>query len=353
MSILIDDLYTYNDWANDKVLTLCDGLTDQQLDTPREMGFGTLRATLFHILTAEQVWMERWQEVPWRPFSTDPAGMSVGTLRRALAVVAEQRRELIDENRGDSFARRISYQDSKKTPYDHVLSDLLLHVASHGVHHRAQALNYLRQFDRTLVGGVDYIFYRLATASVKQSCDSVMALKGYGLDVSDATDQPCPYDDAAVKRLFQYHDWATRQVLDFAADLPAESLDRDFQMGPGTIRKTLLHLYDGERWWPEIWKGSSVAYPTSRDDVTIATLRKDWDSLSTQRREYLDQLTAQETQRVVSAQFGGPPINFRIGVSINQLAMHGTHHRAQLINMFRHVGADWKNIDLLYAIEHL
>ena len=353
MSDLIDDLYAYNDWANDKVLSLCDGLTDAQLDTPREMGFATLRATLFHILTAEKVWMERWQSVPWRPFPIEPNGMSVDAIRDQLRDVAQQRKQLIDDNRHNDFALRVSYQDSKKTPYDHLLMDLLLHVANHGVHHRAQALNYLKQFSRTLVGGIDYIFYRMATAAVKQSCDSVMALKEYGLGISKACDDPCPYDNAIVSRRFQYNDWATNQVMDFAMDLPNESLDRDFQMGPGTIRKTLLHIYDAERWWPDIWKGESVPFPSSPPDTSMVDLRDHWQLVTQQRREYLDAMSPDDAQRIVSVQFGGPPINFRIGVSINQLAMHGTHHRAQLINMLRHVGADWQNIDLLYAIEHI
>ena len=29
---MMDDFYAYNDWANEKVLGLCDGLTDEQLD---------------------------------------------------------------------------------------------------------------------------------------------------------------------------------------------------------------------------------------------------------------------------------------------------------------------------------
>jgi uncharacterized damage-inducible protein DinB len=33
--------------------------------------------------------------------------------------------------------------------------------------------------------------------------------------------------------------------------------------------------------------------------------------------------------------------------------MHGTHHRAQVVNMFRHVGSPIGNIDLLYALAEL
>lgn len=172
----ICDLYAYNDWANTKIASLCDGLTDQQLDAPREMGFGSLRATLFHLLTAEVIWLERWRGLPWRTFPTNPGDFSAQQFLDGLQEVASQRHELIELNRQGRWNNQIQYLDSKKTPYDHCLFDLLLHVANHGVHHRAQALNYLKQFDRSVVAGLDYIFYRLAKFSVKQSCDAKESL---------------------------------------------------------------------------------------------------------------------------------------------------------------------------------
>lgn len=52
---MIDSLFADNDWANARILKLADGLNDKQLDLQREMGFGSLRATLFHIWAAEHL----------------------------------------------------------------------------------------------------------------------------------------------------------------------------------------------------------------------------------------------------------------------------------------------------------
>ena len=101
---MMDDLYAYNDWANAKVIELCDGLTDEQLDAPRPIGFGTLRATIFHILTAEEVWLERWKSVPWREFPTDPAGLTIAAMGERLQELSQQRRDLIAEGRGSRWA---------------------------------------------------------------------------------------------------------------------------------------------------------------------------------------------------------------------------------------------------------
>jgi len=92
MQELFSSLYAYSEWANEKIIQMCDGLTDAQLDQPKEMGFGTLRKTLFHILTADVVWMERWESAPWREFPTDPDGKSIAEIAAALRDVRKSLR---------------------------------------------------------------------------------------------------------------------------------------------------------------------------------------------------------------------------------------------------------------------
>jgi uncharacterized damage-inducible protein DinB len=353
MTDLFDDLYAYNDWANQRVLTLCAGLTAEQLDTPRQMGFGTLRATLFHILAADEIWLERWNRVPWRPFPTDPQGLSLASISERLQQVASERRKLIEAKRSAAWSERIAYQDSKQTPYEHQLSDLLLHGANHGVHHRAQALNYLKQFGRTVVAGIDYIFYRLAEHPVEQTAEAIRSLTAHGLAVGEPDGQPYPWNRTLAQRLFQYNDWACEQVLNFAADLDAQQLDRDFQMGPGTIRKTLLHLWSAEQWWVGNWTTGPQPFPQPPAATTMADLRAQWHDLASKRNQVIARMDELEAQRVVAVLAGGPPTRFRIGESVVHLAIHATHHRAQLINMLRHAGAKIANIDLLYALAKL
>src|SRR3990172_7723464 len=68
----------YSDWANDQLLRAAGGLTDAQLDHPFEMGPGSLRRTLLHILAGESVWRQRWQgkaEAPW-PDESERVGIA-------------------------------------------------------------------------------------------------------------------------------------------------------------------------------------------------------------------------------------------------------------------------------------
>ena len=71
------------------------------------------------------------------------------------------------------------------------------------------------------------------------------------------------------------------------------------------------------------------------------------------RNGVIAEIDDSEAQRIIEIEAGGPPTKFRVGESVIHVAVHGSHHRAQLINMLRHVGASIKDIDLLYAIDEL
>ncbi len=353
MQPLLHSLYAYNDWANGKIVALCDGLTDEQLDQPRAIGFGTLRATLFHILNADLVWMERWRRLPWRPFPKDPAGMSLSAMAESLCQVSDQRTQLIDEHSHNDWSEIIEYQDSQQTPYKHRLHDLLLHVFFHGVHHRAQALSYLKSFGRTIPGGIDYIFYRLAKGSVKQSAAAVDALNQFGLGVNESLGADVQWQPTTIKRMFQYTDWATEKVLDKASGLDDQSLDFAHDIGPGSIRRTLLHMMNVEQFWVTNWTTGSGPFPKSSETTSIAEIQNRWKENASARNDYLSGVDAAESQREIEVSIGGPPTKFKVGETAVQLTAHGTHHRAQIVNTLRRVEHPIDNIDLLYALSEL
>lgn len=342
---IIEDLYSANEWAMQRVLRLCEGLSDEQLDAPREMGFGSLRATLFHILAAEQIWWERWTGVAWRSFPTDPAGASLTEIAAGLQRVARERQRLLDDERATGWQRVVTYRDSKGTEYRKPLDELLLHVANHGIHHRAQALNYLKSFGRTVPVGLDYLFYRLARPSVVQDDATVAALRGYGLEINTAPGVDVEWDAERVRRYFAYHDWANAQLLELAARLDDAALDREFDLGPGSIRKTLAHLHSVEPWWLKTWTEGNATFEPSNPQVSIGEMQASWSRVAQQRNAFITGLTNDEAQRIVTVAFGGPPIKFRIIESFVQICVHGTHHRAQLINMLRHSGTTAPALD--------
>ena len=107
------------------------------------------------------------------------------------------------------------------------LGDMMLHVCNHGVHHRAQGVNMVRHLGAGALD-LDYIYMKMEPSSQL------------------ATN----YDIDTIAEYFRYTDWARDRVLSIAETLDDDALDRAFEMGMGTLRTTLTHVCDAERWWP-------------------------------------------------------------------------------------------------------
>lgn len=332
---IIEDLFEFNSWANGRILSLSEGLTDEELDRPREMGFGSLRNTVFHILAAEEIWFERWNGDPWRAFETEAKGLSLEVIAARLGEVARKRQLLLQRERDSGWNRDCIYKNLKGDLLANPLRDLLVHVANHGVHHRAQALNFLKQFGQTVTGGLDYLFYRLAKPFVAQDPETASSLRQYGLEVATGCSLAVDWDASVIHKYFAYGDWANARALELLMSLSDEALDRSWGMGVDTLRKTALHILDAERWWIRNWTIGPSQFEKQPITTTVQQLREHWSQACAERSHFLAQMDATSAQRVVTALAGGPPIKVPIIESMIQLGCHGTHHRAQLINMLR------------------
>ena len=64
MSIeLIRTLYVYNGWANQRVLDTATQLTPEQLEAKGSASFDSIHDTLVHTMSAQWIWLSRWQGV--------------------------------------------------------------------------------------------------------------------------------------------------------------------------------------------------------------------------------------------------------------------------------------------------
>ncbi len=340
------ELFEDSDWARDKLMALAAELSDDQLDRPFEIGPGSLRATLGHLYGAERIWFERWQnaEQPQFPRSRDVE--AVNALWQAWRGLAHARNAYLAGLAADDFCRDVAYTDATGETHAFRLGDLMLHVCNHGFHHRAQALNMLRHAG-VKTPGLDYLFLRVEQPTIVYTPREKEQLREMGFAVQDAATPPARLDVDTIRRYFRYGDWACRRVYAAAAKLGNEQLDRDFEMGLGRLRKTLLHVRDGEQWWHENWRSDPPPPFKELPAMTsIAELAALMHEIAEKRDAYLVRLTDDDLQRIVAAEVRpGVTLRFRLGESLLQLCGHGTHHRAQALNMLRRLGADVPKLD--------
>jgi uncharacterized damage-inducible protein DinB len=134
-------------WATRVLLELCRSLSREQWVREFAIGCGSLHATFLHIVGAMARWSDRLVDAPLRPSPEKDA--RVRDVDELLAMLDAAAREF------EASARRIVTENRLEGMMDFVVDGKLLarfhrgtgihHVTSHGTHHRAQALNMLRQ----------------------------------------------------------------------------------------------------------------------------------------------------------------------------------------------------------------
>ena len=247
----------------------------------------------------------------------------------------------------EGLTQSCTYTNLKGTSYNEPLRSLLLHVANHGIHHRAQALSFLKSFGRTIRGGLDYLFFRFAYPHIQQEPAAADAMRQFGLELETGSSPAVSWDAAMIQKYFRYSDWCNQQVLDLAISLQDSNLDRDFKMGMGSIRKNLLHLFDAEQFWVRNWTLGELQFSSLPTSTTLVELRDRWLGVIEERNRFIAMQDEESAAQVLMVSFGGPPFKVAMIESMLQLCCHGTHHRAQLLNMLRQSGTAVPALDLV------
>ncbi len=163
-------------------------------------------------------------------------------------------------------------------------------------------------------------------------------------------DQPALKTDLQTLRsYYEYTDWANGLVFDIAETLDDDQLRREFEMAMGCVLKTLAHMRDAEQWWFETWHNGGVyRFEQVQPGTTVRQLRDAYQETIDNRHSYFAGINDDDLDRTVTASpTKDKTYSFTLGESMLQLCGHGTHHRAQVINMFRHVGATVPALDYI------
>ncbi len=141
----IRTLFNYSDRANGQLIEASSGLTDDQLDRAFPMGRGSLRKTLLHIWAGEHVWLLRWKGQADTPWPDENVPTPVTVIARDLNQTSTDRDVFLDSLDESNLRQQMWYLDSVAGYFQATLTDMLLQGLVHSIHHRAQAVNMLRQ----------------------------------------------------------------------------------------------------------------------------------------------------------------------------------------------------------------
>lgn len=145
-------LFEYNAWANTRVLGAVEPLSSEEFLRDLGNSFPSVRDTLAHILSAEWIWLRRWNgESPSAALSVAEFP-SVANLKDRFAAVERERHTFLESLSEERLATPFTYRDLAGNPHSLLLVHSLQHVVNHGTYHRGQITTMLRQLGKKPVG---------------------------------------------------------------------------------------------------------------------------------------------------------------------------------------------------------
>ena len=131
MKKLLRQYASYNIWANDLMIDAMLQMPAGAAEMEMHSSFKTIKATVIHMWSAEDTWLQRLQNVPdpvWAAaqFSGSFDDVCVNW-RMSSAAIAE----FIEELDEATIAGDVHYKDLKGNPYTTPVAEIILHVFNH------------------------------------------------------------------------------------------------------------------------------------------------------------------------------------------------------------------------------
>lgn len=155
-----------------------------------------------------------------------------------------------------------------------------------------------------------------------------------------------------IQTQLDHNVWAIGQILSRCEKLTPEQYGQVFNIGPGSLQKTLAHMVEAMFFYADTFKGERYRRREGwkQNCNTPSGLRPylamaDRD-LRESMRSYLSTHRLDEPMSWMTAKKPVP-----VAVGVGQVFDHGSHHRAQCLNMLKQVGVleDMEVYPLIWA----
>lgn len=149
-------LLAYNTWANRLVVAQIETFPAEIFERQFGGSFGSMKATLIHVLESDWIWFNRWKGIPL-------AGIPAWQFVDAKAI--HDQWKMIQDEMGDIARTFVTRKDSnidfvtrKGAPYTLPFDEIVAHITHHGSYHRGQLTHMIRMAGQQPVSTDYFIF---------------------------------------------------------------------------------------------------------------------------------------------------------------------------------------------------
>ncbi|MBI9049187.1 MAG: DinB family protein [Anaerolineaceae bacterium] len=154
---IITNLYQFNNWANKRILDGCAKLTPEQYHEPSLGNFGSVHATLVHILAVQWLWLQRWQGQSLSSFFEPDDFADLAALRNHWQKVEGETQAFIGTCSNPTLAKISSYRNFNNEEWSYPLWQMMLHQANHATQHRSEIALLLTEWGHS-PGMMDFLY---------------------------------------------------------------------------------------------------------------------------------------------------------------------------------------------------
>lgn len=136
-------------------------------------------------------------------------------------------------------------------------------------------------------------------------------------------------DKPTLNRLYDYHYWANRRLWRSVLALTDQQFAQPLGDGQPSIRSQIVDMVANENLWVNyLWHGE-VEFLQECHLPTRACIQKEWDALEEEIRDFIDELSPAELQRLIEPPFLNPRAALSVWEILLQVVNHATERRAQ------------------------
>ena len=159
-------MYEYNYWASGRIFSAAKHITQEQLLAPAEFPYGSLRATLVHIIDAEYGWRGLFENNKFNEDLKPEDFSDIQSITERAHMEEQAMRAYLSGLTDEDMESRKKYIADNGEPRDRILWHCLYHVVNHGSQHRSEAAAILTSYDAS-PGDLDFTVFLSETGKAK------------------------------------------------------------------------------------------------------------------------------------------------------------------------------------------
>ena len=156
----------------------------------------------------------------------------------------------------------------------------------------------------------------------------------------------------ALRTHLDYTIWASQRLLQAAAQLSEEELNRDFGTADRSVLGSLTHVSRADQaWLARVTGNPNPQFPT---ETSLAALQADWPAVHSRWQAWALSLTDQSAlAEIVYQDLKGRTWKQPLWQLVLHVVNHGAHHRGQVSGFLRAMGHAPPPLDLVFYYREL